>query len=503
MLEENRAYKELLDVYKEIKIISSVESVMYWDNRTYMPKAASAYRGEQISYLAGVAHQKRTDSRIGSLLQDLDAKNIDRNDTTVVAVNLREWWREYNKSVKLPQELVEERSRTAVEAQAVWIEARSKNDFAMFKPWLQKTVDLCLRTAEYLGYENEPYDAMLDDYEPGASTENTAETLTKLCAELVPLIKAIGEAPRQPDTSILKRNYPIEAQRSLVSEIARSIGYSFDSGRLDETTHPFCSGLGPSDARITTRYDENFINSALFGVIHEAGHGIYEQNQPKEHYGSPMGDFVSLGIHESQSRMWENVVGRSNAFWEYWYPKAQEYFPHLQDVSLDDFHFAINAVSPSYIRVEADEITYNLHIMLRFELERAMSRGELKVDDVPAAWNEKFKEYLGIDLPDDTNGCLQDIHWSGGDMGYFPTYSLGNLYAAQMYEKALDDLGDLDADFRVGNFLRLKDWLTENVHKHGKRYNSSDLIRTITGKSLSAEPLVKYLKSKFEQLYNL
>ncbi|HHE46265.1 MAG TPA: carboxypeptidase M32 [Bacteroidetes bacterium] len=496
-------YQALLEAHGEIALLSSIEDLLAWDNRTYMPKAAAAYRADQIAYLTGLTHGKRTDPRIGDLLAELNAKGIDPGDTSVEAVNLREWRREYDRLVKLPTDLMEERSRIVIQAQEAWLTARQDSDFSLFKPWLEKTIEINIKIADCLGYEKEPYDALLDEYEPGAVTSEVAVVLNSLRDELVPLIRAIGDASRKPDTSILKRDFPVQSQREFAVEAAKAIGYSFDKGRLDETAHPFCIDAGPEDTRITTHFEGHFFPKAFFSVMHEAGHGIYNQNLPGEHWGTPMGEYVSLGIHESQSRLWENLVGRNRAFWEYWYKRAQKRFPALNDVSLDDFHFAINEVKPSLIRIEADEVTYNLHIMLRFELERAMLNGDLSAADVPAAWNEKVRSYLGVDVPDDSQGCLQDIHWSGGMIGYFPTYTLGNLNAAQLYEKAAEEIGDLDAMFRAGEFTPLREWLTDKVHSQGKRYRSDKLIEVITGKPLDASSLVRYLRSKFGELYNL
>jgi carboxypeptidase Taq len=304
------------------------------------------------------------------------------------------------------------------------------------------------------------------------------------------LTAQIQRAPRQPDTSILRRHYPREAQERFCRLIAERIGFDWQRGRLDPTVHPFATRLSPGDVRITTRYYEDFLNPSLFGTIHELGHALYEMGLPEEHWGTPMGASASLGMHESQSRMWENFVGRSRAFWEYFYPIAQEHFDALREVALDDFVFAVNAVQPSTIRVEADEVTYNLHILLRFELELALLRGELQVADLPSAWNEKFKAYMGFEPPNDAEGVLQDVHWSGGMIGYFPTYTLGNLYAAQLYAAAERDLGDLQAQFRRGEFAPLLEWLREKVHRQGQRYPAKELIERITGAPPSAEPLL-------------
>jgi carboxypeptidase Taq len=349
-----------------------------------------------------------------------------------------------------------------------------------------------------------PYDALLDEYEPGATTAEVTRVFAELRRQLVPLVSAIAASGCRPKHEILEREYPPERQREFGLAAAAAIGFDFNAGRLDPTTHPFCSGLGPGDCRITTRYNPCHFSESFFGILHEAGHGLYEQGLDPAHYGTPAGTFASLGIHESQSRLWENQVGRGRPFWEYFYPKAQRTFPEaLGDVGLDEFVFAVNDVRPSFIRVEADEATYNMHIILRFELEQALVAGDLEAADVPAAWNEKFEKSLGLKVPDDRRGCLQDIHWSGGGIGYFPTYTLGNLYAAQLMAGARRDLGDPDADFRRGEFGQLKGWLNEKVHRAGRRYGAGELCRRVTGEALWPEPLVSYLRQKYAPLYGI
>jgi len=322
--------------------------------------------------------------------------------------------------------------------------------------------------------------------------------------ELVQLVGEIRDCGRSPDPSILTRSYPVDVQREVSMQAAELIGFDFESGRLDIAAHPFCSGFGPGDCRLTTRYDEHHFPGAFFGTLHEAGHGMYEQGLSAESFGTPMGESASLGIHESQSRLWENMVGRSRAFWEHMYGSVQSRFGEaLSDVSLDNFHAAINDVRPSLIRVEADEVTYNLHIMLRFALERSLISGDLAVSDVPQAWNEAYKTYLGLTPPDDAQGCMQDIHWGCGYIGYFPTYALGNMYAAQLFVAAERALGDLNAQFAAGDFQPLKTWLNQNIHVRGKQYLAPDLIRNVTGAELSHKPLVEHLRNRFAPLYGL
>jgi carboxypeptidase Taq len=400
--------------------------------------------------------------------------------------------------------LVEELACTAVLGQQAWQEARQRDDFPSFRPLLEKTIELKRQQAEALGYPQCPYDALLDEYEPEELTANVARVLAKLRDALVPLVAEIQQSGRRPNTAVQHRAFPVEMQERFGREAAEAIGFDFARGRLDVTAHPFCTTLGPHDCRITTRYDERFFSAALFGILHEAGHGIYEQGLPVEQYGLPLGEAVSLGIHESQSRLWENFVARGQAFWTFFYPLAQQRFPTaLGDVSRDEFYFAMNDVRPSLIRVEADEATYNLHILVRFELERALLDGDLKPADLPGAWNEKYRHYLGIAPPNNRDGVLQDVHWSAGLIGYFPTYALGNLYAAQFFAQAKADLGDLDRALAGGDFRPLADWLRRNIHRHGQRWSAAELVQQVTGRRLTVEPLVEHLRAKMAPLYGL
>jgi carboxypeptidase Taq len=503
-MNHNQTYTELLQRVREGAVLESCASVLSWDQQTYMPRHGSAHRAEQMALLARLGHEMLTAPRIGELLANVENSPLSGNPSSETAANIREMRRQYDRAVKLPGELVEELARVTSRAQQIWQEARKANDFPAFRPWLEKIVELERQKAQAIGYRTVPYDALLDEYEPGATTAEITRLFAELRDDLVPLVSAIIASGRRPRRDLLEREYPVAEQERFGKEAASAIGFDFEAGRLDVTTHPFCSGIGPGDCRITTRYNSRHFNEALFGILHEAGHGIYEQGLPAEHFGTPLGTFASLGIHESQSRLWENQVGRGRPFWEHFFPRAQKTFPEaLGDVSLDDFLFAVNDVRPSFIRVEADEATYNMHVILRFELEQALISGDLKAADVPAAWNEKFQSSFGLTPPTDAQGCLQDIHWSMGGLGYFPTYTLGNLYAAQFMEQARADLGDLDADFRAGNFARLKGWLNEKVHRPGRRYPAGELCRRVTGRPLSHKPLLTYLRNKYAPLYHL
>ena len=466
-----------------------------------LPPAGTEHRAQQLSLLTGMIHDRWTNTEFGQWLAELVEDPLAADPAGDVGANLRRLKREYDKKVKLPRSLVEELAQTAVFGQQAWVEARRNSDFRHFRPWLDKTLALKRQEAEALGYDECPYDALLDRYEPDARTAEVAAVLAGLRQQLIPLIQAIRQSSRQPDVSILRRSFPLDAQQALGRMAAARIGFDFDRGRLDVTAHPFCSSLGPDDCRITTRYDEHGFNEAFFGILHEAGHGIYEQGLRADQYGLPLGEAVSLGIHESQSRLWENFVGRRLAFWEFFYPEAQRHFSALSGVALGEFHFAVNDVRPSLIRMEANEVTYNLHILIRFELEQALLNDDLPLDDLPGAWNAKYEEYLGITPPDAAQGVLQDIHWSAGLIGYFPTYSLGNLNAAQLFRQADADLGGLDRQFARGQFQPLRQWLGEKIHQQGQRYSAAELIRRATGQPLSHVPLVDHLRRKFEPLY--
>jgi carboxypeptidase Taq len=498
----NSVYEKLVADTRETAMLASVEALLEWDERTMMPAAAGEYRAEQITYLAGMLHRRRTDPKLGEWLNTLTAEKLDPHSDEGATV--REMKRKYERQVKLPQALVEELARTSVLGQQAWVTARAKNDFASFRPLLEKTFQLKREAADALGYEETRYDALLDDYEPRARTSQVTKVLAALREQLVPLVVAISASGRKPKVEILERQYAVKDQEEFAKQVAARCGFDFKRGRLDVTAHPFCTNNGPNDTRITTRYDERHFPGAFFGVLHEAGHGIYDQGLRSEWYGLPPGEAVSLGIHESQSRMWENFVGRSQAFWQYFYGEAQRRFATaLGDVPLADFYWAINDVRPSLIRTEADEATYNLHVLVRFELEQALVADDLKCADLPGAWNEKYQHYLGIVPPNDADGVLQDIHWSAGLVGYFPTYSLGNLYAAQFFEQADRDLGGLDAQFAKGEFEPLKNWLREKIHKPGQCYAADELGQRVTGKPLSHAPLMNYLKRKFGSLYGL
>jgi carboxypeptidase Taq len=430
---------------------------------------------------------------------------LDAETSSPKAVNIREWRRGYDKLTKIPKRLVEELARATSTCETVWERARQKNDWKTYKPHLEKVLRLTIEKAEAIGYVDEPYDALLDDYEPGETTASLETTFKFLTEHLVDLVERIRGSDVHPNTKILRGQFPLEEQRKLSEFVAAQMGYDFNSGRLDTTAHPFTIDIGPGDVRITTRYHEDYFPAALYGTIHEAGHAMYEQGLPAAHWGTPMGKAVSLGVHESQSRFFENPVGRSNGMCRYLLSIAKNHFSSFNEVSLDEFVGAVNTVNPSLIRVEADEVTYNLHILLRFELELNLLRGNLKVDDLPEAWNEKMQSYLGVcpDSDDMARGVMQDVHWSAGLVGYFPTYTLGNLYAAQLYAKATEEIGNLEEEFAVGNFSSILLWLRSKVHEHGSTYLPPELIENATGEKPNPQYLIDYCNKKFGLLYNL
>jgi carboxypeptidase Taq len=501
--EINKLYEELIERNKKFRLLNSCAAVLGWDERSYMPRDGAEHRANQIALISGMSHELATDTHIGELLSKLENSELMNDEVSDEATNIREIRRAYDKMVKLPKDLVEDISHTTTRAQGIWVEARAKSDFKHFQDILKKIIDLNFRVAECYGYETEPYDALLDDYEPAATIEFISRVFSDLRDDLVPLVEKIKASGKHPDMSLIETDYDVHRQELFGKAASAAIGYDYGAGRLDVTTHPFCTGIGPGDVRILTRYNPKHFGQAFFGILHESGHGIYEQGLPRDKYfGTPMGDAVSLGIHESQSLTWENLVGRGKPFWKHFFPRARQTWPEvLGNVNFDDFYFAINDVRPSFIRVDADEVTYCLHILLRFEIEQAIFRNEIKVEDIPAVWNEKFNSYFGITPSNDSEGCLQDVHWAMGVFGYFPTYALGTLYSAQFFAKAREEMPNLFDEFEKGDFSSLKNWLNKNIHCHGQRYTAGKLVEVVTGKPLSHKPFMEYLEKKYTPLY--
>ena len=499
------SYEKLLEFQRTTSVLNSCTSVLRWDRETYLPLSGASHRAEQLALLSGISHERSTNQRIDEWLSECESSKLFSEPHSVSNTNIREWRKNYDKNVKIPGKLVEEITHTISMGHKSWIESRNKSDYSIFLPWLTKIIALKRHYAELLVTDNKSiYDTLLDDYEPGESAENISQVFSQLRDELMPVIDKIVTSAHQPNLDILHKNYSIEKQKSFGEDAAKTIGFNFDAGRLDTVVHPFCTGLGPHDTRITTRWDSNNIASAFFGIMHETGHAIYDQNLPSGHWGSPAGSSVSPGIHESQSRLWENIIARDKPFWNCFYPKLQRIFSkNLSNIPLEDFLHAINYVKRSHIRVEADEITYTLHIILRFEIEQLLITGKLNPIDLPEFWNKRFKELFDLDVPDDANGCLQDVHWSYGSFGYFPAYALGNLYAAQFYDNFKKKHPDVDDEYNNGNFMPLLNWLIENIHSKGMCCTAPELIKHVTDEPLNHLYLIKSLKNKFYPLYNI
>ena len=503
-LNPQAAYEKLIERSKEISLLGSVASVLHWDMETGMPDGGTQHRSEQLALLGGMVHERFTEPVINEWLTAIEGSDLVADPRSDAAVNVREIRREYDRAVKVPKRLVEELAKVTSEAHVIWRDARKESDWSMFAPILKRIVALECEKADAIASGATRYDTLMDAFEPGMTAAEMKGVFAGLIRETKPIIDTIVASGKKPNEAILTKEYPAEGQKVLSQILAQAIGFDLNAGAIAESAHPFTSGLGRGDTRFTTRYYPRELNVSVFGTLHESGHGLYDQGLPEEHWGTPRGESVSLGIHESQSRMWENFVGRSRSFWQYALPIARGVFPkNLASVSVDEFTWAVNNVQPSFIRVEADEATYNMHINLRFELEQKIIAGDLTVDDIPSAWNERFTEMLGITPPNDAEGCLQDVHWSGGMFGYFPTYTLGNLYAAQFFEKAREDLGDLDEQFALGQFAPLLGWLRENIHAKGMLLRASDLVKEVTGKPLSHDPLVRHLRNKYSQLYSI
>lgn len=489
----NDPYQNLIRRSREIALLESSASLLHWDQETCLPKNGVPWRAEELSHLSGLTHRLFTAPEVGGWISDCESKGYASSSNE--AANVRGWRRSYDRATKIPVELVEEHSRTTALANSVWIEARQRSDFSHFAPVLAKILEQVRQMADHWGYEGSRYNALLEGYEPGARVED----LKTLFAAFRPrLIEVLGRAlEKSKSASRLEGDFPIAAQAAFNEEVARAIGFDFDSGRIDPTTHPFCTRPGPGDTRLTTRYETDNFLSSLFSVMHEAGHGMYEQGVDQDAFGTPMGSAISLGIHESQSRLWENLVGRTPDFWNFWYPRAAEHFPALRKYTPEQVCAAVNRVSPSFIRVEADQVTYDLHIMLRFDLERRMLEGEVALADVPATWNEGFETSFGLKVPDDAHGCLQDIHWSAGLIGYFPTYSLGNLNGAQLYATALREKPEIASELKAGRYTTLFQWMRDKVHHQGSALLPQDLMMSATGRPTGTEDHLAMLRAKY------
>ena len=500
-------YQTLQEIAKSTQLLESVHMLLDWDQETYMPRHAIDIRSLQSELMASLVHQQRISKKFKSALGamiDIETNEIfDERLPPPQISALREWRRDYLKDAKLPSAFVKKIAKTVSTASHAWTSAKKHNDFREFSPHLEKIVNLSQKKADLLGFVEHPYDALLDLYEPEMKTSILIPLFAKLKLPLTNLNKTILAAqPIQDD--FLFRHYPVHKQNQVGHELLKAMGFDEMTSRLDYSAHPFCTPLHPHDTRMTTRIHPENLMANIGAVMHEGGHGLYNMGLPVEHFGSPLCQQVSLGIDESQSRWWETLIGKSISFWHHFFPILQGHFPEqLSTVHLDDFYRAINAVKPTLIRIESDEVTYNLHIIVRFEIEKALMEGGLKVQDVPEAWNEKMREYLGIAPTLDGDGCLQDIHWSLGLFGYFPTYTLGNLYAAQFFEAFEKDHSNWKEKIAKGDLRFVREWLHDKIHRFGRQFSPGELCQKTTGKALSQEPYVSYLDKKYKALYQI
>jgi carboxypeptidase Taq len=489
------ALAQLKTRLEAIHALEALTGLLAWDQRTMMPRSGAAIRGRHMGLLQQLAHEKLIEPEVGRLLEELrtveDSLDPDSDDAGLIRLGRRL----YEKAVRVPPELSSEMARVAAESAGVWMEAKATSNFALFLPALERNVELRRRYVDCFEPREEPYDILLDDFEPEMETAEVRRIFDELKPEVVALIA--GQREREIDDSFLSAGFPLDRQEALSREIVDLFGTRPSSWRVDPTEHPFAAGSGNDDIRITTHYYPDSLES-LFSTIHEYGHGIYEHQIPSAIASLPTGTGASLGLHESQSRLWENLVGRSLPFWRFFYPRLQEIFPEpFGGIELERFYAGVNKVQPSLIRIRADEVTYGMHVILRFELEQDIVNGRVELRDLPEAWNQKMWEYLGIEVPDDARGVLQDMHWSAGLIGYFSTYLLGTVMSVQIFEKAAEDLGDLDEQFERGEFGPLREWLGEHLHAHGRKFTPQETLRRATGKTIDAKPYLAYLNRKY------
>ncbi len=492
-------YSSYQIMMRKIADIQYASAVLNWDQESYMPPKGATFRAQQLSTLAGIGHELATSKELGELLNKLSE---DTSLSEKEKRNISQSLKSFNDNKKYSTEFVQLLSKTISETFQAWQKAKADNNFALYAPHLEKLVKLKREECKLLGDFVHPYDALLNQYEPGSKTADLEVLFTDVREQLVAFVKKIAEKPQNED-AFMYLYYDKQQQWDFGLDLLKQMGYDFESGRQDLSSHPFTTNFSPEDVRVTTRINVNDINEMIWSCIHEGGHALYEQGLPSEEYGLPSSEYVSLGIHESQSRLWENNVGRSLLYWKANYPKLQIAFPeNLKSVNVEDFYKAMNIVKPSLIRTSADELTYHFHVLIRFEIEKALIEGLLEVNELPAYWNQKYKEYLGIEVPNDASGVLQDIHWSHGSFGYFPTYSLGSFYAAQFFAQAKTEINGLEAEIEKGNMKPLLDWLREKVHRHGKYYSAEELCIAISGEKLNFKYFMDYAVEKYTKLYD-
>jgi carboxypeptidase Taq len=497
----SKRYETYKGKMQQIADIRNAIAVLSWDQETYLPEKGAAFRGQQITSLSTIAHELFTSAELGELLESLDNDRLTLD--TVAAKNITLSLEDYRKNAKYPADFVAALSKTTNECYHSWINARKEGNYAVFQPVLGKMVELKKQEADILGYEGHPYNALLNEYEKGATTAMLDTIFQDVKTALTPLLRSIEQQP-QVKKDFLHLRYERNSQWEFGIQLLKAMGYDMAAGRQDISAHPFTTSFSPQDVRVTTRIDENDFGNMTWSCIHEGGHALYEQGLDPASYGLPSGEATSLGIHESQSRLWENNVGRSQAFWQHHYPQLQHLFPeNLGNISLRDFYKAVNLVQPSLIRTEADELTYHFHVMVRYEIEKGLLDGTYRTTELRDVWNSYYQEFLHVTVPDDTQGVLQDIHWSHGSFGYFPTYSLGSFYAAQFFTAAQQQLPDLSGQIAKGEYGALLTWLRQQVHRHGRYYTSNELCEKITGEPLNFKYFLDYATQKFGDIYRL
>ncbi len=496
--------EQLRERLAQISDLETAAAVLGWDQHVNMPPGGSDARAHHLATVETLAHSLFTADKTGQLLERAAAETSDLPYESDDASLVRVAQREYDKLRRVPESLVAERARASSLALDAWVQARAESNFAHFQPHLERVVDLAIQYAEALGYEDCLYDALLDRYEPEMKTAEVTAVFEQVKAGVVPLVQAITERGKPVDDAVFNQEYPDQAQWDFGTRVLRDMGFDFTYGRQDRSVHPFTTSFSPHDVRLTTRILPGHFQTGIFGTIHEGGHALYNQGMRIEIGRTPLFDGASYGVHESQSRLWENIIARSRSFWNHYFPELREFFPQqLAWVDRDTFYRAINRVKPSLVRVEADEATYNLHIFLRFELEQELLEGQLTVAQLPQAWNAKMEEYLGVTPPNDALGVLQDVHWSEGYFGYFPTYALGNLLSVQFYTRMLQDVPDLPEQIAQGKLSTVRDWMRAHIHTHGKKFTPAELIQRVTGEGLNAAPFLAYLQKKYAEIYEL
>lgn len=493
--------QQFLDYVKKMMAYNEAIGLMYWDMRTGAPKQGMEQRSEVIGMISSEVFRMSTSEEMAAYIAKLSGRE---NLSEVTLKTLEECKKDYDRNKKIPAEEYTEYVILQSKAESIWEDAKASSDFEMFQPYLEKLVEMNKRFISYWGYEGNKYNTLLDMYEPGVTVDTLDQVFGQLREKIVPLVQQISESQNKPDTSFLFEHFAKEKQRDFSLKVLDQMGYNFKAGRLDETVHPFATGLNPGDVRVTTKYDEADFRTAVFGTIHEGGHALYEQNISSDLLGTPLCSGTSMGIHESQSLFYENFVGRHRSFWKKNYDLLKEYASgQFDDVSIDAFYRAINESKPSLIRIEADELTYPLHIIIRYEIEKGLFNDEIEVKDLPAIWNEKYEQYLGVKPENNGEGVLQDVHWAGGSFGYFPSYALGYMYAAQLKNSMLKDLPNYDELLEEGNLMPVKEWFTKNVHQFGKMKKPLEILNEVTGEGLNAQHLIDYLYDKYGKVYQL